>query len=63
MLTLPNIGEHRFFNSPQSKPPLVAGDLPVVWRVPIDEIDRESELIGIEIARCFDLGNEQLCRG
>jgi hypothetical protein len=36
----------------------IADDLPVEWLIAIDEGDRESELNGIEIARCLDVGNE-----
>jgi hypothetical protein len=51
MLTLPNIAsEHGFADYPQSKPRLVAGDLPIEWRIAIDEVERKAELIGIEIA-------------
>jgi len=59
MLPLPNIAnEHRFAHHPQSKPGMVAGHLPVVWRIAIDEVDHEAELMRIEITRCFDVGNE-----
>ena len=45
VLTLPNIaGEHRFTDHPQIKPCLVASDLPVKWRITIDEGDPETKL-------------------
>ena len=62
MLALPDIAnEYGFVHHPQSKPGLVACYLPVEWRIAIDEIDREAELMGIEITGCLDVGNKQLC--
>ena len=50
MLALPNIAnEHGFAHHPQCKPSMVASELSVVWRIAIDEVDREAELMGIEI--------------
>lgn len=50
MLALPNIAnEYGFAPHPQCKPRMVASDLSVVWRITIDEVDREAELMGIEI--------------
>jgi len=63
VLALPNIKEHWLAYHPQSKPGVVARDLPVVWRIAVDEVDHETELMGIEVTRCFDVGNEQLCGG
>src|SRR5689334_18381985 len=63
MLALPNICEYGLTHHPQIEPCVVAGDLSVVWRIAIYESDRKAELIGIEIARCFDVSNEQLCFG
>ena len=63
-LALANIaGEHGFAHHPQIQARLVAGDLPVEWRIAMDEGDREAELASVEIAGCFDVGNEQLCLG
>ena len=51
MFALPNIaGEHRFGDQPQVEACIVADDLAVEWRIAIDEVDREAELVGIEIA-------------
>jgi len=45
MFALANIGnEHRFEDQPQGESRIVADDLPVVWRIAIDEFDREAEL-------------------
>src|SRR4051812_49318903 len=64
MLTLPNIAnEHGFANHSQIEPRMVARDLPVVRRIAIHERDREAQLFGKEIARCLDVGNDQLCFG
>jgi hypothetical protein len=64
MLTLADIaGEDGFADHPQRKPSMVAGNLRIEWRIAMDEIDREAELIGIETTRRFDVGNEQLCSG
>ena len=64
LLTLPDIaGEHRFADHPQIKPCLVASDLPVKWRITIDEGDPETKLIGVKISRRCDVSNEQLCFG
>ncbi len=46
MFALSNIAsEHGFADHPQIKPRMVAGDLPVEWRIAIDEVDREAELV------------------
>ncbi len=61
MLALPNIAnENRLADHPQSKPRMVTRDLPVVWRIAIDAIDREAELMCIEITGCFDIGNKTI---
>jgi hypothetical protein len=57
ILTLLNIAsEHWFADHPQSEPRMVAGDLPAVWQIAIDEVDLEAELISIEITRCATVG-------
>ena len=46
MFALANIAnEHRFEDETQIESCIVAGDLPVVWRIAIDEFDRESALV------------------
>ncbi len=55
-------GEHRLIDAPQCQPGVVAPHLPVEGRLAIDEIDRETELFGEEIARRLDVGDEQLRR-
>src|SRR6266853_6391069 len=63
MFALANIAsEHRFEDQPQCESRIVADDLPVVWRITIDEFDREAELVGIEITGTLDVRNEELCR-
>ena len=62
MFALANIAnEHRFEDQSQSESCIVADDLPVVWRIAIDEFDREAELVCIEITRTLDVRNEELC--
>jgi len=63
MFALANIGnEHRFEDQPQGESRIVADDLPVVWRIAIDEFDREAELFCIEITGTLDVRNEELRR-
>src|SRR5712692_2224636 len=63
MFALANIAsEHRFEDQPQGESCIVANDLPVVWRIAIDEFDREAELVCIEITGTLDVRNEELCR-
>src|ERR1700686_1491851 len=63
MFALANIAsEHRFADQPQVESCIVAEDLPAVWRIAIDEFDREAELVCIEIAGTLDVRNEELCR-
>jgi hypothetical protein len=40
--------EHRFADQPQGESCIVAEDLPVEWRIAIEEFDREAELVCIE---------------
>src|SRR5260221_6797230 len=54
--------EHRFEDQPQREACIVADDLPVEWRVTIDEFDGEAEAVCIEIAGTLDVGNEELRR-
>jgi len=54
--------EHRFADQPQGESCIVAEELPVVWRIAIDEFDREAELVCIEITGTRDVRNEELCR-
>ena len=62
VFALANIcNEHRFEDQPQVESYIVAEDLPVVWRVAIDEFDREAELLCIEITGTLDVRNEELC--
>ena len=62
MFALANIaGEYRFADQPQVESCIVAEDLPVVWRMPIDEFDREAELVCVEITGTHDVRNEELC--
>src|SRR5271168_3689977 len=61
MFALANIaGEHRFADQPQVEACIVAEDLRVVWRIAINEFDREAELVCIEIAGTLDVRNEEL---
>jgi len=61
MFALANISsKHRFTDQPQVESCIVADDLPVVWRIAIDELDREAELVCIEIAGTLDVRNEEL---
>src|SRR5206468_5482850 len=63
MFPLANIAnEHRFEDQPQRESCIVADDLPVVWRIAIDEFHREAELVCIEITGTLDVRNEELCR-
>ena len=63
MFALANIAnEHRFEDQPQGESCIVADDLSAVWRIAIDEFDREAELVCIEIAGTLDVRNEELCR-
>jgi len=62
MFALANIAnEDRFEDQSQGESCIVADDLPVVWRITIDEFDREAELVCIEIPGTLDVGNEELC--
>ena len=54
--------EHRVEDQPQGESCIVAEDLPVVWRIAIDEFDREAELVCIEITGTLDVRNGELCR-
>jgi hypothetical protein len=61
MLTLPDIaGEYGFADRAQRKARMVTGDLRIEWRIAMDEVHLEAELIGIEVARGFDVSDEQL---
>ena len=61
LFALANIaGEHRFADQPQVEPCIVAADLAVLWRIAINEFDREAELVCIKIARTLDVRNEEL---
>src|SRR6202165_4445846 len=51
--------EYRFADQPQVESCIVAEDLPVEWRIAIDEFDREAELVCIEIAGTLDVRNER----
>jgi hypothetical protein len=63
MFALANIvDEHKFGDQAQGESCILADDLTVVGRIAINELDREAELVCIEIARTPDAGNEQLCR-
>jgi hypothetical protein len=63
MFALANIAnEHRFEDQPQGESCIVAEHLAVVWRIAIDEFDREAELVCIEITGTLDVRNEELCR-
>jgi hypothetical protein len=63
MFALANISdENRFEDQPQRESCIIADDLPVVGRIAIDELDREAELVCIEITRTPDVGNEELRR-
>src|SRR5258708_33564431 len=62
MFALANIcNEHRFEDQSQVESCIVADNLPVVWRIAINEFDREAELVHIEITRTLDVRNEELC--
>jgi hypothetical protein len=52
--------EHGAVDMPQIQPRRVAAHLPIEWRVPTNEGDREAKLAGEEVARCFDIRDEQL---
>src|SRR5208282_1751302 len=61
MFALANIAsEHRFADHPQVEPCLVADYLPVEWRIAVDELDSEAELVCIEITGTLDVRNEEL---
>jgi len=45
-----------------STPAHVAEELPIIWRIAIDEFDREAELVCIEIRGTLDVRNEELRR-
>jgi hypothetical protein len=63
ILALANIAnEHRFEDQPQGESRIVADKLPVVWRIAIEEFDREAEFVCIEIAGTSDVCNEELRR-
>ena len=53
-------GEYRLANEPQVDSRLVANDLPIVWRIAIEEGDCEAELVCIEIAGTLDVRNKEL---
>jgi hypothetical protein len=62
MFALANIAsEHGFADQPQVESRLVAEDLAVVWRIAIDECDREAEFVCVEIAGNLDVRYEELC--
>src|SRR6266481_9232039 len=62
MFALANIAsKNRFEDQPQVESRIVAEDLPVVWRIAIDEFDREAELVCVEITGTLDVCNEELC--
>jgi len=63
MFALANMAnEHGFEDQPQRESRIVADDLAVVWRIAIDEFEREAELVCVEIAGTLDVRNEELCR-
>ncbi len=63
MFALANIAsEHRFEDHPQGESRIVAQDLPIIWRIAIDEFDREAELACVEITGTLDVRNEELRR-
>jgi len=63
MFALANIAnEHRFEDQPQVESRIIAEDLPVEWRIAIDEFDGEAELVRIEITGTLDVRNEELRR-
>ena len=63
MFALANIvNEHRFEDQPQGESCIVAEDLPVEWRIAIDEFDGEAELVCIKITGTLDVRNEELRR-
>ena len=52
MFALANIAnEYRFADQPQGESCIVADDLPVIWRIAIDEFNRKAELVCMEISR------------
>src|SRR5580658_9082864 len=61
MFPLANIaGEHRFRDQPQVDSCIVADDLPIEWRIAIDECDLKAELVCKELAGTLDIRNEEL---
>ncbi len=55
--------KYRVIDMPEVEPRSVAADLCVEWWIPVEEIDGEAELAGEEVARCSDIGDEQLRLG
>jgi hypothetical protein len=46
IFALPNIAsEHRFEDQPQRESCIVTDDLPVEWRIAVDEFHREAKLV------------------
>src|SRR5277367_4859344 len=63
MLALANIAsKYRFEDQPQRESCIVTNDLPVEWRIAVDEFHREAELVCIEIAGTLYVRHEELCR-